>query len=61
MTCLKGQDEQRESFLGSLALQLASFNHLSKDDRLYQGEDPKSRQAMLEALQLRFSLVGGPF
>ncbi len=33
----------------------------AKDDRLYQGDDTRSRQQMLEALQLRFSLVGGLF
>lgn len=59
MTCLKGQDEQREAFLSSLHSQLLHFACLPKEDRLYQGEDVKARQAMLEALQLRFSLVGG--
>lgn len=59
MTCLKGQDEQREMFLSSLHSQLSHFNLLLKEDRLYQGEDIRARQAMLEALQLRFSLVGG--
>ena len=59
MTCLKGQDEQREAFLSSLYSQLSHFIFLSKEDRLFQGEDMKARQAMLEALQLRFSLVGG--
>lgn len=59
MTCLKGQDEQREAFLSSLHSQLSHFIFLPKEDRLYQGEDIKARQAMLEALQLRFSLVGG--
>lgn len=60
MTCLKGQDE-REAFLSSLHSQLSHFTFLSKEDRLYQGEDTKARQAMLEALQLRFSLVGGNY
>jgi len=59
MTCLKGQDEQREMFLSSLHSQLSHFIFLPKEDRLYQGEDVRARQAMLEALQLRFSLVGG--
>lgn len=59
MTCLKGQDEQRDAFLLSLHSQLSHFIYLPKEDRLYQGEDVKARQAMLEALQLRFSLVGG--
>lgn len=61
MTCLKGQDEQREAFLSSLHSQLSHFIFLPKEDRLYHGEDVKARQAMLEALQLRFSLVGGKF
>ncbi len=59
MTCLKGQDEQREMFLSSLHSQLSHFIFLPKEDRLYQCEDVRARQAMLEALQLRFSLVGG--
>ena len=61
MTCLKGQDEQREAFLSSLHSQLSQYVFLPKEDRLYQGEDVKSRLAMLESLQLRFSLVGGLF
>lgn len=59
MTCLKGQDEQREQFLTSLHAQLSHFMFLPKEDRLFQCEDIKARQSMLEALQLRFSLVGG--
>jgi mediator of RNA polymerase II transcription subunit 12 len=59
MTCLKGQDEQREQFLSSLHSQLSQFMFLPKEDRLFQCEDIKARQSMLEALQLRFSLVGG--
>ena len=59
MTCLKGQDEQREQFLSSLHSQLTQFMFLPKEDRLFQCEDIKARQTMLEALQLRFSLVGG--
>ena len=61
MTCLKGQDEQRESFLSSLHSQLSHYIFLPKEDRtcLAQCDDSKSRHVMLETLQLRFSLVGG--
>ena len=61
MTCLKGQEDQREAFLTSLYGQLAYYNSLAVEDRLYQGDDSRARRAMLEALQLRFSLVGGLF
>lgn len=61
MTCLRGQEDQRESFLASLHQQLSQFVFLQKDDRLYQTDDCKNRLSMLEALQLRVSLVGGEF
>lgn len=59
MTCLRGQEDQRESFLTSLHQQLSQFVFLPKEDRLYQTDDCKNRLTMLEALQLRISLVGG--
>ncbi|XP_063967745.1 mediator of RNA polymerase II transcription subunit 12-like protein isoform X1 [Lytechinus pictus] len=58
LTCLKGQDEQREGLLTSLQTQLTQFLQSPKDDRW---EDPKSRRLMHEALQLRLSLVGNMF
>nr|XP_006824481.1 PREDICTED: mediator of RNA polymerase II transcription subunit 12-like protein-like [Saccoglossus kowalevskii] len=58
LTCLKGQDEQREGLLTSLQTQLTQFLQSPKDDRW---EDPKSRKMMHEALQLRLSLVGSMF
>ena len=36
MTCLKGQDEQREAFLSSLHSQLSQYVFLPKEDHLYQ-------------------------
>ncbi|GCC30344.1 hypothetical protein chiPu_0008794 [Chiloscyllium punctatum] len=48
LTCLKGQDEQREGLLTSLQ------NQINQDDI-------KARQMMHEALQLRLNLVGGMF
>jgi len=61
LTCLKGQDDQREGLLTSLHSQLNQFLMLSKDERLSNYEDPKGRALMQDALQLRFSLVGGMF
>ncbi|XP_033116793.1 mediator of RNA polymerase II transcription subunit 12-like protein [Anneissia japonica] len=58
LTCLKGQDDQRESLLTSLQTQLTQFFQSPKDDRW---EDQRSRRLMHEALQLRLSLVGSMF
>ncbi|XP_038050746.1 mediator of RNA polymerase II transcription subunit 12-like protein isoform X3 [Patiria miniata] len=58
LTCLKGQDEQREGLLTSLQTQLTQFLQSPKDDRW---EDEQSRRMMHEALQLRLSLVGNMF
>lgn len=58
LTCLKGQDDQKEGLLTSLQTQLTQFLQTPKDDRW---EDPKSQQMMHEALQLRLSLVGNMF
>ncbi|PIK33218.1 putative mediator of RNA polymerase II transcription subunit 12-like protein, partial [Apostichopus japonicus] len=58
LTCLKGQDDQKEGLLTSLQTQLTQFLQTPKDDRW---EDPKSHQLMHEALQLRLSLVGNMF
>ena len=52
MTCLKGQEEKREA--SSLHSQLSHFVFLPKEDGLYQEEDVKARQTMLEALSTLF-------
>ncbi|CAH1781069.1 unnamed protein product [Owenia fusiformis] len=59
LTCLKGQDEQREGLLNSLHSQLEKFLQ-TKDEKQFPS-DNKIRQVMSEALQLRLSLVGGMF
>ena len=63
MTCLKGQDDQREGLLSSLNLQLSQLLHSSIDEQHNCGEidEVKSRELLLDALQLRFSLIGGMF
>lgn len=61
LTCLKGQDDQREGLLTSLHNQLSQYIQLSKDERLSNYEDGKGRALMQDSLQLRFSLVGGMF
>uniref|UniRef100_A0A8C4MS23 Mediator complex subunit 12L n=1 Tax=Equus asinus asinus TaxID=83772 RepID=A0A8C4MS23_EQUAS len=58
LTCLKGQDEQREGLLTSLQNQVNQVNNW-REER-YQ-DDTKARQMMHEALQLRLNLVGGMF
>ncbi|MBZ3878408.1 Mediator of RNA polymerase II transcription subunit 12-like protein [Sciurus carolinensis] len=59
LTCLKGQDEQREGLLTSLQNQVNQILSNWREER-YQ-EDIKARQMMHEALQLRLNLVGGMF
>lgn len=62
LTCLKGQDEYKEGLLTSLHSQLSQFLSAIKDFEKVGGiEDPLGREEMLDALQLRFSLVGGMF
>lgn len=61
LTCLKGQDDQKEGLLQSLHSQLSQFL-LNKDIEFVGGiDDPTGKEEMLNALQLRFSLVGGMF
>ncbi|XP_046669089.1 mediator of RNA polymerase II transcription subunit 12 isoform X4 [Homalodisca vitripennis] len=60
LTCLKGQDDQREGLLTSLHSQLSQCLSISKDDKS-RDESPKGRALMQDALLLRFSLVGGMF
>uniref|UniRef100_A0A8D1BBG4 Mediator complex subunit 12L n=1 Tax=Sus scrofa TaxID=9823 RepID=A0A8D1BBG4_PIG len=59
LTCLKGQDEQREGLLTSLQNQVNQILSNWREER-YQ-DDIKARQMMHEALQLRLNLVGGMF
>uniref|UniRef100_H3A096 Mediator complex subunit 12L n=1 Tax=Latimeria chalumnae TaxID=7897 RepID=H3A096_LATCH len=59
LTCLKGQDEQREGLLTSLQNQVNQILINWREER-YQ-DDIKARQMMHEALQLRLNLVGGMF
>uniref|UniRef100_A0A0A9YNL5 Mediator of RNA polymerase II transcription subunit 12 n=1 Tax=Lygus hesperus TaxID=30085 RepID=A0A0A9YNL5_LYGHE len=61
LTCLKGQDDQREGLLTSLHAQLTQCIQIAKEDRNYVCENHKSRTAMQDALLLRFSLIGGMF
>ncbi|CAG5095064.1 Similar to kto: Mediator of RNA polymerase II transcription subunit 12 (Drosophila melanogaster) [Cotesia congregata] len=61
LTCLKGQDDQREGLLTSLHSQLSQFLNTSKEEKNVALEDPKTREVLQDALQLRFSLVGGVF
>lgn len=61
LTCLKGQDDQREGLLTSLHSQLSQFLSTSKEEKNIGAEDPKTREVLQDALQLRFSLVGGVF
>ncbi|KOX75481.1 Mediator of RNA polymerase II transcription subunit 12 [Melipona quadrifasciata] len=61
LTCLKGQDDQREGLLMSLHSQLSQFLNISKEEKNFVTEDPKTREVLQDALQLRFSLVGGVF
>ncbi|XP_071609027.1 mediator of RNA polymerase II transcription subunit 12-like protein isoform X7 [Heliangelus exortis] len=59
LTCLKGQDEQREGLLTSLQNQVNQILSNWREER-YQ-DDVRARQMMHEALQLRLNLVGGMF
>lgn len=55
LTCLKGQDEQREGLLTSLYSQLQQIVTNWREDQ-YQ-DDCKAKQLMHEALKLRLNLV----
>lgn len=61
LTCLKGQDEQKEGLLQSLHTQLSRFVQSKEMENIGGIEDPRGREEMLDALQLRFSLIGGMF
>jgi mediator of RNA polymerase II transcription subunit 12 len=59
LTCLRGQDDQKEGLLQSLHSQLSQFLQNKDLENVGGLDDPKGRVEMLSALQLRFSLVGG--
>ncbi|XP_012937095.1 mediator of RNA polymerase II transcription subunit 12-like protein [Aplysia californica] len=61
LSCLKGQDEQREFLLRSLMNQMEMFIGNSKDMMDKTPDESKIRQHLHEALHLRLSLVGGMF
>lgn len=62
LTCLKAQDDQKEDLLSSLHTQLTQFlAAIQKFEDVGGIKDPQAREQMLDALQLRFSLVGGMF
>lgn len=61
LTCLRGQDDQKEGLLQSLNSQLAQFLGNKNLESIGGIDDPTGRIEMLNALQLRFSLVGGMF
>uniref|UniRef100_A0A452VBG6 Mediator complex subunit 12 n=1 Tax=Ursus maritimus TaxID=29073 RepID=A0A452VBG6_URSMA len=58
LTCLKGQDEQREGLLTSLYSQVHQYFPINALGYL---DDCKPKQLMHEALKLRLNLVGGMF
>lgn len=58
LTCLKGQDEQREGLLTSLYSQVQQIVTNWREDQ-YQ-DDCKAKQMMHEALKLRLNLVRIP-
>ncbi|KAJ1196557.1 hypothetical protein NDU88_000425, partial [Pleurodeles waltl] len=59
LTCLKGQDEQREGLLTSLYSQVQQIVTNWREDQY--PDDCKAKQLMHEALKLRLNLVGGMF
>jgi hypothetical protein len=46
------RDEQKENLLQSLHVQLSTFLCFTKDEKLYNYEDPTARKAMQDALQV---------
>ncbi|KAM5146559.1 mediator of RNA polymerase II transcription subunit 12-like [Mantella aurantiaca] len=59
LTCLKGQDEQREGLLASLYGQVQQIVSNWREDQ-YQ-DDCKTPQLLHDVLKLRLNLVGGMF
>ncbi|KRZ69639.1 Mediator of RNA polymerase II transcription subunit 12-like protein [Trichinella papuae] len=60
LICLRGQDDQREGLLSSLLKQIQEFVMRVKEDP-YILCDREIVSEMLDALQLRLSLIGGMF
>ncbi|XP_054085206.1 mediator of RNA polymerase II transcription subunit 12 isoform X1 [Zeugodacus cucurbitae] len=62
LSCLNGQDEYKENLLSSLYSQLSHcLQSFTEYDSSNGFNDLQEREEMLDALQLRFSLVGGMF
>ncbi|XP_052783955.1 mediator of RNA polymerase II transcription subunit 12-like protein isoform X1 [Mya arenaria] len=61
LTCLKGQDEQREGLLNSLLTQLEKFIQTFSSQLEKYPDETKIRNNIHETVQLRLSLLGGMF
>ena len=55
------REQEKEHLLVSLHGQLSTFLCFDIKEKLYDYSDPTARKTMQDALQLRFSLVGGMF
>uniref|UniRef100_H2YRP3 Mediator complex subunit Med12 domain-containing protein n=1 Tax=Ciona savignyi TaxID=51511 RepID=H2YRP3_CIOSA len=61
LTCLKGQDEQRDSLLESLQSQIVMLHTEWQESHRGPCKDISSQNCVHDALELRLSLVGGMF
>ncbi|XP_068629231.1 mediator of RNA polymerase II transcription subunit 12-like isoform X2 [Battus philenor] len=61
LTCLRHQDDQKESLLGSIHAQLQHYLSHARDHERAACSDTWQDEVPPEALQLRFSLAGGMF
>ena len=52
------REEQKENLLQSLHVQLSTFLCFTKDEKLYNYEDPAARKAMQDALQVKMTKYG---
>ena len=55
------REHEKEHLLQSLYNQLSMFLCFTNEEKLYNYGDPSARKTMLDALKLRFSLIGGLF
>ena len=55
------REQEKEHLLQSLYNQLSMFLCFTNEEKSYNYEDPTARKTMLDALKLRFSLIGGLF
>ena len=55
------REQEKDHLLQSLYNQLSMFLCFTNEEKLYNYEDPTARKTMLDALKLRFSLIGGLF